>query len=107
RALGARVGDLDGALSPRVWHAAAAVLPRRLDPDPMRRQAAVVTRVVLRRRPALAVISQSWNLDGVHLARLCARLRVPYVLIAQKASPLDWPPDPFADAARQAYRVAR
>jgi glycosyltransferase involved in cell wall biosynthesis len=43
--------------------------------------------------PALVVISQGINHDGWYLGAFCARRRVPYVMISQKATDLYWPND--------------
>jgi glycosyltransferase involved in cell wall biosynthesis len=44
-------------------------------------------------RPDLVVLSQGGNYDGMLLAEVCMRLRLPYVLLSQKATDLYWPPD--------------
>ena len=64
------------------------------------------TRDFKRTPPALAVISQGLNHDGLYLAATCRRLGVPYVLISQKASDLYWPPDSSREAFQAAYRDA-
>lgn len=43
-----------------------------------------------RRRPDLVVLSQGGNWDGIHLGMVLQRLKVPYVLICQKATDLYW-----------------
>jgi glycosyltransferase involved in cell wall biosynthesis len=45
------------------------------------------------RRPDLVVVSQGANHDGLHFGHLCRKLRIPYVLISQKAADHFWPPD--------------
>src|SRR4029079_13904134 len=53
----------------------------------------LLARVALTRRPDLVVVSQGGNHDGVFLAEVCRRLRLPYALLSQKASELYWPED--------------
>jgi glycosyltransferase involved in cell wall biosynthesis len=55
------------------------------------------------RRPDLVVISQFGNFDGVYLASICRRLGLPYVLVSQKASELQWNPDSMLRHQRAAY----
>lgn len=66
-----------------------------------------------RRRPDLVVLSQGGNWDGTHLGMVLQRLKVPYVLICQKATDLYWPPDhlrarvrAFAQEARHIFFVS-
>lgn len=42
-------------------------------------------------KPAMVVISQGENFDGVDYANICTRLNLPYVIICQKASDSVWP----------------
>lgn len=58
-------------------------------------------------RPELAIVSQGGNADGVLLADVCRRMGVPYVLIAQKAAEVYWPPDKALPRVRLAYASAR
>jgi glycosyltransferase involved in cell wall biosynthesis len=58
------------------------------------------------RRPDLVVISQASNFDGVYLASICRRLRLPYVLVTQKASEWHWNPDSMLRHQRAAYSGA-
>jgi len=44
-------------------------------------------------RPQLAVISQGANVDGLPWMDACANRRIPYVTIAQAATPMWWPHD--------------
>jgi glycosyltransferase involved in cell wall biosynthesis len=67
---------------------------------------AAASRLLLR-RPDLAIVSQGINFDGWHLAWLCARLRIPYVLVSQKATELWWPSDAVLPYVRQAHSLAR
>jgi len=55
------------------------------------------------RRPHLVVISQAGSFDGVYLASICRRLRLPYVLVTQKASEWNWNPDSMLRHQRAAY----
>lgn len=48
---------------------------------------------LMMRRPDLVVISQGDNNDALHLGYLCRKLKLPYILISQKASYFSWPPD--------------
>lgn len=66
-----------------------------------------------RSRPDLVVLSQGGNWDGIHMGALLGRMRVPYVLICQKATDLYWPPDylrkrvrAFAQEARHIFFVS-
>ena len=59
------------------------------------------------KRPDLVVISQGGNHDGYLLAEVCRRLRLPYVLISQKASDLYWPPDIRRARIRRVFESAR
>lgn len=58
------------------------------------------------RRPDLVVISQGGNHDGVFLAEVCRRLKLPYVLIAQKAGDFYWPIDSRRKRVRAVYESA-
>ena len=59
------------------------------------------------RRPDLVVVSQGGNHDGYFLAEVCRRLRLPYVLVCQKASELYWPADWQHKTLANVYRSAR
>ena len=48
---------------------------------------------IKRTRPDLVVLSQGGNWDGFHMGWLLRQIKVPYVLICQKATDLYWPPD--------------
>jgi glycosyltransferase involved in cell wall biosynthesis len=58
-------------------------------------------------KPDLVVISQGENFDGVDFAKACREIGVPYVLISQKASDLNWPVDSVLDRVHDAYYNAR
>jgi glycosyltransferase involved in cell wall biosynthesis len=63
--------------------------------------------LALSRRPDLVVVSQGGNHDGFFLAEVCRRLRLPYVILSQKASELDWPEDWQQKTIAAVYRAAR
>lgn len=52
-------------------------------------------------RPDLVVLSQGGSWDGSYMEPVLARLRIPYVLICQKASDFYWPPDGLRDRVRR------
>lgn len=54
----------------------------------------------------LVVISQGLNVDGALVGAVCRRLKRPYVVIAQKASELYWPPDHTIPLLRALYEKA-
>ena len=58
------------------------------------------------RRPDLVVISQGDNYDGLHFGYLCRKLKLPYVLISQKATDHFWPPDVSRKYRRETYEAA-
>lgn len=59
------------------------------------------------RRPDLVVISQGGNHDGLYLADVCRRMKLPYALIQQKASDLYWPTDLKRERMGAMYAEAR
>jgi glycosyltransferase involved in cell wall biosynthesis len=59
-----------------------------------------------RARPDLVVISQGTNVDGFVLAGVIRRLRLPYVIIAHKATDQRWPSDADRPTMRDAYTSA-
>ena len=63
--------------------------------------------LALSRRPDLVVVSQGGNHDGYFLAEVCRRLRLPYVVVSQKASELYWPADWQQKTIAAVYRAAR
>jgi len=63
--------------------------------------------LALARRPDLVVVSQGGNHDGVFLAEVCRRLRLPYAIVSHKASELYWPPDWQLKTIAAVYRAAR
>ena len=58
----------------------------------------------LRRRPDLVILSQGGNHDGWLLGSVCRRLRLPYVLVCQKASDLYWPDDSWRHGSDRGRR---
>jgi glycosyltransferase involved in cell wall biosynthesis len=58
-------------------------------------------------RPDIAVISLGINHDGMALAGICRLFKIPYVLIAHKASNLYWPEDAILPLLRQTYEGAQ
>lgn len=54
--------------------------------------------LALRRKPDLVIVSQGGNHDGFVFAQVCMRLKLPFVMISQKATDLYWPID-----SRRAY----
>jgi glycosyltransferase involved in cell wall biosynthesis len=107
RRIGCTVRDLDRGLPHRTWAQANAMMPRKYELDRSRRHLAVAAAALMRRRPDLAVVSQGGNSDGAYLARLCLRLRIPYVLVSQKASEMYWPNDEAREYLRTVFGSAR
>ena len=60
----------------------------------------------MRGRPDLVVVSQGGNHDGWVHASVCRRLKLPYVLVSQKATDLHWPQDRWLKEVRANYRGA-
>lgn len=106
-ARGCLVHDAQRLSSRRTWTAAGALPAGRYRLNAHRRLALTAVGPLLRRRPNLAVISQGQNFDGLLFAHVCRALRVPYVVVAQKASELYWPPDEARARHRVAYEGAR
>jgi glycosyltransferase involved in cell wall biosynthesis len=63
--------------------------------------------LALSRRPNLVVVSQGGNHDGYPLAEVCRRLKLPYVIVSQKASEFYWPADWQQKTIAAVYRSAR
>lgn len=57
-------------------------------------------------KPDFAVISQGENFDGAVYAEICREAGIPYVLISQKASDLNWPTDATRGVMLDAFRGA-
>ena len=62
---------------------------------------------LLRFRPHLVVLAQGGNWDGVHLGFVLNALKLPYVIISQKAAELYWPPDKLRRQVQMLYRRAK
>ena len=58
------------------------------------------------RRPDLVVISQGDNYDALHFGKLCDKLKLPYILISQKASQYFWPSDLSRKFRREVFKGA-
>jgi glycosyltransferase involved in cell wall biosynthesis len=101
---GCSVADLSRPGPDAFWHAANSPLAARIA-RPF--HLAHAGPRLARPRPDLAIVSQGGNYDGTTFARLCQTLRLPYLLVSQKASPLYWPPDAARDTARAAHERAR
>lgn len=106
RALGGRVRDLTRfPFIPRQLFSLIAILmwPFTFIHEAARLQLGFL----FSRRPDLVVVSQGGNQDGWLLADVCRRLKLPYVLISQKASEMYWPTDRRLKRLRGVYRSAR
>jgi glycosyltransferase involved in cell wall biosynthesis len=86
----------------RLAVALSAVLSRGPQIDARRYGSLVAAAVIARRRPDLVIVSQGQNYDGLNFAHMCRRLRVPYIVISQKAAEEYWPPD----AVRRRHHLA-
>jgi glycosyltransferase involved in cell wall biosynthesis len=106
RELGCTLRDLEGgALFPRRL---ASLLTFLSFPVSYGLQLARLQLGLLRsRRPDLVVLSQGGNQDGLFLADVVRRLKLPYVLIMQKAADLYWPTDKRRARLRPIYQTAR
>jgi len=106
RARGCRVHDLARfPLMPRSLFTLVRVLsPKAAYGHEMAR---LLIGLATSRRPDLVVVSQGGNHDGVFLAEVCRRLRLPYVLLSHKASDLYWPADWQQKTIAAVYRAAR
>jgi glycosyltransferase involved in cell wall biosynthesis len=58
-------------------------------------------------RPSLVLISQGINFDGMPYAFSCARQKVPYVIVSQKAVEFYWPPTSERAYMTRAFREAK
>ncbi|HVG22878.1 MAG TPA: glycosyltransferase family 4 protein [Thermoanaerobaculia bacterium] len=59
-----------------------------------------------RTRPDLVLLSVGTNVDGIALAAVLRRLRLPYAIVAHKAAEQRWPSDADRPAMRDAYTTA-
>jgi glycosyltransferase involved in cell wall biosynthesis len=105
RQLGCPVHDL--ARGYRLSAIANLVLPARHELVRERRQMVLVAAAFAIRRPDLVVVSQGQNFDGAHLALLCAWMRIPYIVVSQKATEHHWPIDWARPHAARVFRSAR
>ena len=105
--LGCRTHDLLKARVPIIGRAVNFVAPPRFQLTAARRQMIHLAVHLKRRQPDLVVISQGDNYDGLHFGNLCCLLRVPYVLVSQKAPEIFWPTDAIRLQRRQAFEGAR
>jgi glycosyltransferase involved in cell wall biosynthesis len=87
--------------------ALSALTPRRWRINERRQAGLAAAFEIARRRPHLVVVSQGQNYDGLLFAQMAQRLRVPYVVISQKASERYWPPDTGRDRLHRAHAGAR
>ncbi len=115
--MGCRVTELMRPATARAGLAASVLFPPPRTPE--RRDHELTTQAIGRgqmmlaasilavRRPHLVVISQGQNFDGTHFGKACQAMGLDYVLISQKASELNWPPDDFRSYYRGAFAGAR
>ena len=106
RAHGCIVRDID-RLGFRAASAANALLPARHELVTERRQMLAAAPLLGRRRPHLAIVSQGQNYDGHHLALVCQWLRIPYIVVSQKATEMHWPADWARPYASRVFTGAR
>jgi glycosyltransferase involved in cell wall biosynthesis len=106
RARGCSVRDI-GRTGFRLAAMATAVLPAQHEMVPERRQMIVAAAALLRRRADLAIVSQGQNFDGHHLALVCTWLRIPYIIVSQKATEMHWPADWARPYASRVFATAR
>lgn len=107
RAAGAAVRALDHGALERAAAVTRALLPGPVGEGRQRAHMVTATADLLAHRPAVAVICQGRNLDGAHLALLCGWLRVPYVVVSQKATEAQWPADGARPYLVRAFGRAR
>ncbi|HEV3001358.1 MAG TPA: glycosyltransferase family 4 protein [Solirubrobacteraceae bacterium] len=107
RARGCSVRDLERARLHRLSAAATAVLPPGFAVERKQRQMLAAGAALAARRPAFAIVSQGQNFDGGHLALTCDWLRIPFVLVAQKASETHWPDDVWRPLLTRVFGAAR
>ena len=106
RAHGCTVRDIDRA-GFRTASAANVLLPARQELVTERRQMLAAAALLSRRRPHLAIVSQGQNFDGHHLALACHWLRIPYLIVSQKATEMHWPADWARPYASRVFTAAR
>lgn len=82
------------------------LLPARYQLTPIRKQVIFLALHLKARRPDLVIISQGDNYDGIHLGRICRKLKQPYVVICQKATDHFWPRDEARQHMREVFASA-
>jgi glycosyltransferase involved in cell wall biosynthesis len=107
RRRGCAVHDLRSRLRDHVALACAAVAPGGFEVTTRHGDAAAAAARLGLTRPDLALICQADNSDGVHLAEVCMRLGVPFVLLSQKAGESRRPGDGARERLGRAVRAAR
>ncbi|MBE9081747.1 MULTISPECIES: glycosyltransferase [unclassified Tolypothrix] len=58
-------------------------------------------------QPTLVVISQGENFDGLAFAELCQQMKLPYVILSEKAGEDRWPGDHLRPLMRKAFQEAK
>lgn len=102
--LGVRLHDLVWMrFVPRV---VTKVLVRYVDPAMVAQQVARQWFGLRRFRPDLVVLSQGGNHDGHLMGEICRRMKIPYVVIVQKATDMYWPEDRRLPRLRAMYAEA-
>lgn len=93
---------------PRLARYVHSLLPSQLRFLPIGEEERVfgLTRRIRALSPDLAVISQGENFDGLQFCNACQETGVPYVLICQKASDLNWPHDCIRTTMQRAFSEA-
>lgn len=82
-------------------------LPTRWQWSAQAAQLARVRRHLHQARPHLVVVAQGSNFDGLLFAAACRHAQQPFVLLAQKAAEVFFPPWNQREEARLAYQAAR
>jgi glycosyltransferase involved in cell wall biosynthesis len=90
----------------RLAVAASLLGPRRWWIDDRRYATLAAAAAIAWRRPNVVLVSQGQSYDGLPFAHASRVLRVPYVLVSQKASEAYWPRDAFRARARLAHTSA-
>jgi glycosyltransferase involved in cell wall biosynthesis len=89
---------------PLLRRVANRLVPSRWQQHAAQAQLAQLRLQLMRLRPHLVVVAQGSNFDGVALADLCRQQGQPFVLVAQKAAEIFFPPQ--RALARQVYQAA-
>ena len=104
RERGSRVVEV--ARMPLVPRRAFSALVRYAAPLARLLQTLRLRATAARVRPDLAILSLGTNVDGTALAGVLRRLRLPYVVVAHKATEQRWPSDAILPAMRSTYTNA-